>query len=385
MEDRIRLYELMIELGFDRVVTEVYGVVLTCGPLPRRGIVSILSGVSGHVDRALSRLHERGLVGSVVRRVRRRQFYATAPDIAWRALSSELLWSTTDDVGARETSPAARDPAVEARRRICAEIAEVATRLYRPHAAALVHREWDAATTEELARLICELIARGRKGIVAVSKSPRLAQVASFWAVVSDRLAAGVSYQRVVDLDEVIDHGLTLVKRDIEDYGIDLRVLERDRIHHKYYVVDGSFLAVFHGRSQASEGGSRSGVGRITSRGTILRRYVRRFRYYASASIPGGFVLRRMEVAAQELLRGAQEALTADEVAWIESLVHYGKFSRFHVARGWSEEETSRAERRATAIGVVRRNLDGDLVPAYPVTEGDIRAAYESAGQGEGG
>jgi hypothetical protein len=279
----------MIELGFDRVVTEVYGVVLTCGPLPRRGILSILSGVSEHVDRALSLLHERGLVGSVYRRVRRRQFYATAPDIAWRALSSELLWSTTDGVAARGASPVATDPAVEARRRTCAEIAAIAGRLYRPHAAALVHREWDAATTEEFARLICELIARGHKSVVAVSKSPRLPQVALFWATLSDRLAGGVTYRRVVDLDEIIDHGLTLVQRDIEDQGIDLRVLERDRIHHKYYVVDASFLAVFHGRPAAPAGGGRSGVGRITSRGTILRRYVRRFRHYASVAMPGAF------------------------------------------------------------------------------------------------
>jgi hypothetical protein len=371
----------MIGLGFDRVATEVYGVVLTCGPLARRGIMSVLPGLHGQVDDALAVLHRRGLVGSEYSRLRRRRFYAVAPHLAWRALGSELLWSTTDPAAAPSFSPHATDPTVEARSGACDEIAAVAGRLYRPHAAALAHREWDAATEEEFARLICELIAGARTSALAVSMSPRLPQVASFWATLTDRIGAGVSYQRIVDLDEVIDHGLTLVKRDIEEYGIDLRVLERDRIHHKFYVVDRALLAVFHDQPHASGSDGRSGVGRITSRGTIVRRYARRFREYAGIAIPGRVVVHRMEQAALELLRAATHAgLTDEEVAWVESLVQYGKFSRFHVSRGWSPEEAQRVGEHAIDMGLVRRNTDGDLVPAYPVTERDIRAAYESKG-----
>lgn len=381
MEDTSRLYELMIGLGFDRVATEVYGVVLTCGPLARSGIVSILPSLPGQVDDALAVLQSRGLIGSEYRRLRRRRFYAVAPHLAWRALGSELLWSTTDPGTGGSPSPGTTDPPIEARSGACNEIAAVAGRLYRPHAAALAHQEWDAATEDEFARLICELIAHARTSVLAVSTSPRLPQVASFWATLTDRIGAGVSYKRIVDLDEIVDHGLQLVKRDIEEYGIDLRVLERDRIHHKFYVVDRSLLAVFHDQPHASGASGRSGVGRITSRGTIVRRYARRFREYASLAIPGRVVVRRMEQAARELLRAAAEArLTAEEVAWVESLVQYGKFSRFHVSRGWSPEEVRRVEERATGMGLVRRNADGDLVPAYPVTECDIRAAYEPNG-----
>ena len=60
--------------------------------------------MSTQVDDALSLLRRRGLVGSVYRRLRRRQFYATAPDIARRASSSELLWISSDEVGTPEAS-----------------------------------------------------------------------------------------------------------------------------------------------------------------------------------------------------------------------------------------------------------------------------------------
>ena len=373
MDDSVRLFQLMSELGFDRAATQVYGVVLTCGPVPKRAVVSMLSGVSTEVDSALRQLQERGLVSSVYRRLRRHQYYAISPSIAWRSLSSELLWRTSDAI-----------PAGNSARGICDEIAAVGSRLYRAYAVALAHHEWDAATADEFAQLICDAMGQARQTILAVSKSPRLPQVALFWATLSDRLGVGVTYRRVVDLDEVIDHGLKIVKRDIEEHGIDVMLLERDRINHKFYVVDGSFVAVFHGQEQVREGGARSGVGRITTRGTILRRYARRFREYTKVAIPGRFALCRMEMAAEELLRSARERLGAEEVAWVESLVRYGKFSRLTVARGWSKDDQARAEERAIGLGVVRHNLDGNLVPAYPLGEADIRESYEASLRKEG-
>src|SRR4029453_12606960 len=76
LDDRARLFQLMIELGFDRTETQVYGVVLTCGPVPKRAIVSMLSGVSTEVGSALRQLQGRGLVGGVYRRLQRHQYFS---------------------------------------------------------------------------------------------------------------------------------------------------------------------------------------------------------------------------------------------------------------------------------------------------------------------
>lgn len=207
-----------------------------------------------------------------------------------------------------------------------------------------------------------------------MSTSPRLPHVASFWATLTGRLGAGVTYRRLVDLDEVIDHGLAIVRRDVEEYGIDLKVLARDRIQHKFYGVDQSLLAVFHDPAAPARE-SRTGVGRITRRGAIVRRYARRFEQYAAAAVPARTVLDALDRASGVLPRTAEARLTAEDLAWVESLVRYGKFSRFHVARGWSGADLRRAEERARGIGVVRRSAEGDIVPAYPVTEEDLLAA----------
>ena len=48
---------------------------------------------------------------------------------------------------------------------------------------------------------------------------------------------------------------------------------------------------------------------------------------------------------------------------------------------GWPDTQLSEAEARAGALGLVRRNIEGELVVAYPLREADLRAAYlESPG-----
>lgn len=359
-DDAGRLLELMASLGFDRLTAQVYAVLLTHGPLPAPALQAVFPREETDLAGSLSRLQDHLLTGVAYEHSRPR-YYAAEPALAWESLGTDLLWSG----------------ASEARRRLCTQLATVAGRLHRHHLAALTHREWDAVTTEELAQLVCEIVATARRQILAVSKSPRLPHVAAFWTALTSRLALGVRYHRVADLDEIVAHGLRFVRRDIHEAHIDLRVLERDRIRHKFYVVDDKYLAVFHGDSKPS----RRGVGRISRKHHTIWRYRQRFPGYEQAAIPADFVVTRLRECAAPILSRAGQHLSEAEVAWIESLVELGKFSRFHQEAGWPDTQVSQAEARATALGLLRRNMEGELVVAYPVTETEIRAAYlESRG-----
>jgi hypothetical protein len=359
-DDAGHLLELMASLGFDRPTAQVYAVLVTHGPLPEPALQAIFPGGKTDVAGSLSRLQDHRLIGVAYEHSRPR-YYATEPGRAWESLGTDLRWSGSSEV----------------RRRLCAELAAAAGRLHRPHLAALTHREWDAATAEELAQLVCEIVSTARRQILAVSKSPRLSHVAAFWTALTGRLALGVRYHRVADLDEIVAHGLRVVTRDIQETHIDLRVLERDRIRHKFYVVDDKYLAIFHGEGEPS----RRGVGRISRKHHTVWRYRQRFPGYEQAAIPADFVVTRLRECAATILSRAGQHLSGAEVAWIESLVELGKFSRFHEEAGWPDTQLSEAEARASALGLVRRNMEGELVVAYPLTEIDLRAAYcESRG-----
>jgi sugar-specific transcriptional regulator TrmB len=354
-DDAGHLLELMASLGFDRLTAQVYAVLLTHGPLPAPALQAVFPREEPDLAGSLSRLQDHRLTGVAYEHSRPR-YYAAEPALAWESLGTDLLWSGSS----------------EARRRLCAQLATVAGRLHRHHLAALTHREWDALTTEELAQLVCEIVATARRQILAVSKSPRLPHVAAFWTALTSRLALGVRYHRVTDLDEIVAHGLRVVTRDIEEAHIDLRILERDRIRQKFYVVDDKYLAVFHEEGRPN----RRGVGRISRKHHTVWRYRQRFSAYEQAAIPADFVVTRLREYAATILSRARQHLSGAEVAWIESLVELGKFSRFHQEAGWPDAELFEVEARASDLGLVRRNIEGELVVAYPLTETDIRAAY---------
>jgi hypothetical protein len=211
--------------------------------------------------------------------------------------------------------------------------------------------------------------------ILAVSKTPRQRQVSSFWAVLTDRISNGVLYHRIVDLDEIIDHGLKIVRRDTQDYKINILVLEQDEIKHKFYIVDDRFLALFH-QDDMTNSAERRGVGRITTQRQIIARYQNKFEKYLRSAIPAPFVLNIMEQAANSLVNRASSMLQPVEIAWLKDLVDYGKFSKFHLQENWSNEALARLVQKAILHGLVSRNYQGDIIPHYLVTERDLRNNY---------
>lgn len=365
------LVDLMQQLDVGRTTAHLYYLLLAEGPLSHARLAKANHGSGTDIDFSIQKLLRLRLIGTDRQRSQR-YYYATNPFFAWLALTADLVWKTDASLAPITNLPSTANPDVEHLRMLCSEMSAAAQRVYRPQAAALVHKEHDAETEEELAQLACEIIYQARSRIVTVSKSPRLPKVSSFWAVITDRIQAGASYRRVVDLDEVRDHGLKIVSRDMEEQNIDLRVLERANIRHKFYLVDNKFLVVFHQRSTSSS--VTRGVGRVTNQPQIIARYRKRFEQYAQAAMPGHLVVEQMRTAGNRLLLQAASRLEPIEVEWIEDLINFGKFSRLHIIQGWSKERVALAERRAAAAGIVSRNADGDLVPIYPIDEATIRA-----------
>lgn len=370
-----RIYELFRQLNLPRSVASVYCALLAGGPLTVEELVRESGEDKATVANTISILRGMRLIGDD-----RGGLYALEPGLSWLAHVADMVWGKQTSLESVRNLPKIIDEKTELARRVCEELGLVSREIYKPHSATRNHRYHDAETSDEMAFLTCELISRAEKEIVAVSKSPRSPQVSSFWVVLTDRLEHhGVRYRRVTDLDEVEAHGLKIVLRDMADYDIDLRILERARITHQFYAVDGKLLAVEHdpdkGRAQ-----SRRGVGRVTNYLDVVQRYRERFEQYSAAAIPGRFVVERLRVAAMELVERAQKAVPPYMVSWFEDIVDYGKFSRLEETEGWQREKAQTVEATATAAGLVRRNAYGELVANYGVTESDLRRSYDSAG-----
>ena len=371
------LIQLMEKLNFGRPVAIVYNNLLSSGPLSPADLARAARQHSKDLDQVVKLLLQFHLIGEDYYKGRKR-YYARNPTIAWQALESDLVWSTHNTLEPVRLSPNTGDPEVEVFRSICVQIVDLAQPLYKPHVAAVMHRERDAETQDELARLTCEIIFEAQTTIQAVSKSPTLPQLSQFWTVLTERIKKGVFYHRIADLQEVIDHGLAVKARDMNDYQIDLRIMEGDHIKQTFYIVDGRYLSVAHQEGESDEE-KRRGIGRITTQNQILRRYKKQFREYLEHSIPGSFVIDHMKAAASQLIQRATAVFSSEEIQWLVSLVDYGHFSKHPEEQNWPQTKTEQVQEKAANAGLITRNHYGRIVPAYPTNERELRRAHNSA------
>ncbi len=373
------LIQLMQQLNFSLPVARVYEILLKNGPLSPDLLSSLTGQPKTHLDQSIEALMSLQLIAKDYVRSRP-AFYARDPTIAWLALEADLVWETDTSLLPARLVPTTGNRQQDELREKCVEVVTLARTFYKPHAAALSHKVRDANTPDELMRLTCELLYHASEHIHAVSKSPRLPHVAQFWTVLTGRIEKGVRYRRIADLEEVIDHGLSVVTRDMNVYNIDLRILESDSISHSFYLVDDRYLATHHYKSKGRDKSQR-GFGRITNQPQIVGRYKKRFLNYVARSIPGKFVVSHLRDAAEELLLPAGNVFSADQIEWMEDLINVGKFSRFHKTRKWSQKKIEETERTAMEHSLVRKNHEGFLVPNYPSNERKIRNAFVATSQ----
>ena len=372
MEKTDNLAELISqlwELGFERPTGIIYSYILINGPVRVEKIKSECDFSEQVVVTALEFLIRLRVIG-LDREKSTRMYYAIEPNFAWLTVVADLVWDNRVDIGPIRNLGKTHDLNIERSRIICDKIMLLSQELYRPQTAVTKHKEHDARTSEELAQLICECIYRAKNRIIAVSKTPRQKPVSSFWAVLTDRMSNGISYNRIIDLQEVIDHGLTIVRRDYETYKVGIKVLENKLITHKFYIIDNAYAAIFHNNSKHN---NYDAVGRITTKKEIITRYSNRFKELEKSAMPILHVLKVMENAAQKLLHQAQNTLDPLESAWLADLISYGKFSKFHIQEGWTEDKYKTVIDKTIRSNLVVLNQDENCIPNYPVSEENLR------------
>jgi len=302
--------------------------------------------------------------------------YPINPDLAWGSVSNDMTWRFYNSVNDYEKPrshyalPSRYREPVQHARNVINAIREIATRLYESAPSVERHRWREALDKEHLAVLLSEAILQGSSRICCVSKPPRSSQLAIIWESIVQRMKEGTAYQRIANLTEVIEHGLYIIQRDIEDYGVDLRVLDLDDIKHKFYVVDNNFLVVYHltGTDRSQQ------VGRVTREKNTIKRYRKRFSKYYEKATPGLFVVQQLRKASKQLLETAQrQGFNEAEIAWLQCLINWGIFCNIEIP---SISDLQELEEKALGVGIVKQGTTGKLVPKYCVTMRDIEREW---------
>jgi hypothetical protein len=355
---------LLRQLHFSPTAARLYARLVFGGPVaPReaRGAdePAVFDASIGELERRRMLARGRDRSGELI--------YAVDPDLSLTFLVAEVVWSRMADLAPIDRLPATDDVGVEKLRRIAGRAAEIARSAWRPTDGLTGHRSTRAHNAKELAVLAAEAVLHARREVTAVSRRPRLPDVAFFWKAITHRMDEGVVYRRVTDLHELVEHGLRVVERDTRETGVDLRVLETARIDRGFYVIDRRYAIIYDSPNSVDEpppGGTLT-----TDRHQIERRRSLYARLYDEA-IPADFAVASLRRAGRDLLERARAELDSPTTDWLSELIEFGKFAESAPSEG--------SARAAMTAGLVGRNYTGDAIPVYGVTERDLRDAWSA-------
>lgn len=304
--------------------------------------------------------------------------YALDPDVVWNAFIKGTSWKfvntlTDNDIDVLMSNlPESHRVALQHFRESVDAIRKAAIELYSGTAFVTMHRWREAIDSNHMSQVLAESIQQAKSRIRAVSKSPRLPHVALIWESLLSRLRESIPYQRVADLTEIVEHGLDVVRRDVEQVGIDLKVLDTNDIEHKFYLVDKSLVIVFHTTGLREDGAT---IGRVTDQSEIITRYQKRFENYYAYGVPAQFVIDVLSQSGDRLLERADVlGYKSNEIDWLQGLIALGTFCL-------KDDPFSYAvSHRALDNGLVHRGTTGKLIASYDIRMKDIKALWKAKG-----
>lgn len=255
------------QLGFSLIDSDVYICICSHHRATLQRILQETRHDAESIEESIERLAALFLVradkqGGKIR------YYATPSHMVWQSFEYAVAWQSASKIMTRPEHELP-DAMAEQRRRSLFEM-----RLASTLASAgndgfqFVRENLRFSTIDEFAIAYCEAISSARTSIVAIEKSPRLPHVELVWSSLIERLASGVSYTRVVPIDEILAHGFGIVLRDVVELGIDLRLVPSAEIPSTLFLIDQRVLF-------RRDEGKAEAAGFMTRNSPLVRRYRR--------------------------------------------------------------------------------------------------------------
>jgi predicted DNA-binding transcriptional regulator len=373
MDSTSKLRDPMLAFGFSETLIAVYSFLLSQESAHINQIAKATCISPDKVQQEIEHLLELQVVAFDVIK-NKYILYVLDPDIVWTAFIKSMTWKFVHTLNDNDIDvlisnlPEQDHLTLQRLREIVDAIRIAAMGLYKGTGSITKHRWRDALDINHMSQVLAEAIQQAKSQICAVSNSPRLPHVALIWESILKRISDSIAYKRVADLTEIIEHGISIIRRDVEYVGVNLRVLDTDDIKHKFYVIDRSLLVVFHSVGLPDMGAK---VGRVTDQAEIIRRYRKRFGNYYENGVPAQFVIDMLTQAGTRLLKHADAlGYKSDELDWLQCLINWGTFC--------TKEGpfVQRVSHKALNDDLVHRGTTGKLIPSYDIKMKDIKANW---------
>jgi hypothetical protein len=375
MDKFLNLKNAMISAGFSESIISVYSFLLL---KESTSLDQIAKATSLGLDKTREEVDHLLELQVIAFDMAKKKYilYALDPDVVWSAFIKSTSWKfvntlTDNDInGLMSNLPESHQVALQHFRESVEMIRKAAVELYGGTGFITKHRWREAVDINHMSQVLAESIQQAKSQIRAVSKSPRLPHVALIWESILKRIKDSIPYQRIADLTEIIEHGLDVVRRDLEHANIDLKVLDTNDIEHKFYLVDNSLVIVFHSTGLRDDGTT---IGRVTDQAGIIKRYHGRFESYYHRGVPAQFVLDMLSESGYRLLERADSlGYKSNEIDWLKGLIDLGTFCLKE------DPFAHNASHKALDDGLVHRGTTGRLIASYDLRMRDVKSRWDA-------
>lgn len=371
------LHATMKKVGLSEVCVEVYMRLLVGGTATAARLRQANDLREADVLEATRELRRMGLIVAY-RHKGKTAWYCADPATAWLSLAADITWSATATLSPIDQLPTTGVSDVDARSTLYRAALRPALQLWNRDVPEM-RQSREARSASTLAQLAVEAVRVARSRVRSISASPKISGAAQFWPALVERMRAGVQYTRLADLNEVYEHGLDVVRRDLSA-GVNLFIGLQDELTlTRGYISDNRILV----RYEEAPPGCRPESGFMTSDRYAIERFAQRFDRLAASAVPAVEAVGWMEEYAQILRRRAED-LSEEGRDWLEELIGMGRFSTKAVALGWAQERSRLIERELTDAGVAARSKYGHLLPNWPDPTEVTRSLQESGARHTG-
>lgn len=332
IDKRSRKSKMLIEdialffnnIGVNKNMAGPYFYILKKGPLAYEEIKSFYK--KEDISSIIQQLISIPLVSFDLDKNMRMIYYALKPKMAFRAILDQELWKKTPPI---RSSSAVQDTELKRLISKSKQIGNELNHFYQRRNLVDINSMRIARNENQLAVFLCEAIATATAEIVSVSSSPLLPKIALIWNELLKKIKVGVEYKRIIDLWEMGYHGYEIKRRDVKEIGVDLRIVEKERIDKKYYVVDDKQVVSFNPDILNVNNFFLSG--QIIKNKSLARKFKAHFYKLWEEAIPADYVLRYMAEIRSNLLQRAFVILDNIGLAWLKTLIDYGSFAEWPI------------------------------------------------------
>lgn len=366
--------ETMQAAGFSPTAVEVYVRLLIGGPTTAARLRSVSSSDETALFEATRDLRRHGLIVSY-RHKGKSAWYCADPATAWLSLAADVTWRASATLTPLDQLPQTGFPRIDEQSARYRAALRPALYLWTGEIP-VTSESQPAHSAGTLAQLAIEAVRVARAHVRSISASPKISGAAQFWPALVAQMRAGVRYTRLTDLNELYEHGIDVVRRDLAE-GVDLRIGVQEQLTQtRGYLSDRRILV----RYDEAASGERPSSGFMTSDKHAVDRFLRRFNRLAESAVPAEIALDYMEGHASSLRKAAGD-LSADALDWLDEMIRMGRFATLPTERKWSEAQRRELERELTAAGVAARTIYGQFLPSWPdPTQTTIRLQGAQAG-----